>query len=233
MPVLRLRGDYLAIVTLGFGEVIVILLKNLGSITGGPNGIGSIDRPTILGVEFSRRAKQGGVPLHEYFGWDYNRLTKDYLFYFIALLLLLFTIYVINRLRKMPLGRAWEALRENELACKSLGLDPTRIKLSAFVISSFFAGFAGCFFAVKQAYISPESFEFIESVIILSIVVLGGMGSRTGIILAAIFVTILKDYSQDLQQYRMLIFSSIIIVMMLWRPQGMFPAKRSKIEIPK
>lgn len=226
LPVLRLRGDYLAIVTLGFGEVINILLKNLDSLTMGPKGIGPIDRPMVFGLEFSKRAKQGGTPFHEFFGIDYIRLEKDFLFYFIALMLLIFSVVVINKLRKMPIGRSWEAFRENELACKSLGLNPTRIKLSAFIISSAFAGLAGCFFAAKQAYITPESFEFIESVIILSIVVLGGMGSRVGVIVAAVFVAILKDYSQDLEQYRMVIFSIIIIVMMLWRPQGLFPSKR-------
>lgn len=230
-PVLRLRGDYLAIVTLGFGQVLVLLLNNLGFITGGPDGIGSIDRPTLFGIEFVRRSKEGGIPFHEFFGIEYSSMAKDFFFYFLALALVVFTIFVINRLIKMPIGRSWEALREDETACKSLGINPTSVKLSAFAISSFFAGIAGCFFAAKQRHISPESFEFIESVIVLSIVVLGGMGSRVGIILAAIFVAVLKDYSQDLQEYRMLIFSLILIVMMIWRPRGLFPAKRSKIKI--
>lgn len=230
-PVLRLRGDYLAIVTLGFGQVLVILLKNLGSITGGPDGIGSIDRPSIFGIEFVRKSKDGGIPFHEFFGIEYSSMAKDFFFYFLALTLVVFTLFVINRLIKMPIGRSWEALREDETACKSLGINPTSVKLSAFAISSFFAGIAGCFFAAKQRHISPESFEFIESVIVLSIVVLGGIGSRVGIILAAIFVAVLKDYSQDLQEYRMLIFSLILIVMMIWRPRGLFPAKRSKIKV--
>ncbi|THB74578.1 MAG: high-affinity branched-chain amino acid ABC transporter permease LivM [Gammaproteobacteria bacterium] len=230
-PVLRLRGDYLAIVTLGFGQVLVILLRNLGSITGGPDGIGSIDRPTMFGIEFSRRAKEGGVPFHEFFGLEYNSIIKDFFFYFLALALVIFTIYVISRLVKMPIGRSWEALREDETACKSLGINSTSVKLSAFAISSFFAGLAGCFFAAKQRHISPESFEFIESVIVLAIVVMGGMGSTIGIILAAIFVAVLKDYSQDLQEYRMLIFSLILIVMMIWRPRGLFPATRPFIKL--
>ncbi len=230
-PVLRLRGDYLAIVTLGFGQVLVILLRNLGDITGGPDGIGSIDRPTFFGIEFSRRAKEGGVPFHEFFGIEYTSMAKDFFFYFLALALVIFTLYVIGRLVKMPIGRSWEALREDETACRSLGINTTSVKLSAFAISSFFAGLAGCFFAAKQRHISPESFEFIESVIILAIVVMGGMGSTIGIILAAIFVAILKDYSQDLQEYRMLIFSLILIVMMIWRPRGLFPATRPFINL--
>ncbi len=232
-PVLRLRGDYLAIVTLGFGQVLVILLRNLGSITGGPDGIGSIDRPTLFGLEFSRRAKEGGVPFHEFFGIEYSSIIKDFFFYFLALALVILTLYVISRLIKMPIGRSWEALREDETACKSLGINPTSVKLSAFAISSFFAGLAGCFFAAKQRHISPESFEFIESVIILAIVVMGGMGSRFGIILAAVFVAILKDYSQDLQEYRMLIFSLILIIMMIWRPRGLFPSSRPVIKVNK
>ncbi len=220
-PVLRLRGDYLAIVTLGFGQVLVILLRNLGDITGGPDGIGSIDRPTLFGIEFSRRAKEGGIPFHDFFGIEYSSIAKDFFFYFLALVLVIFTLYVIKRLIKMPIGRSWEALREDETACKSLGINPTSV----------FAGLAGCFFAAKQRHISPESFEFIESVIILSIVVMGGMGSTIGIILAAIFVAILKDYSQDLQEYRMLIFSLILIIMMIWRPRGLFPVTRPFIKI--
>ncbi|THB67028.1 MAG: high-affinity branched-chain amino acid ABC transporter permease LivM [Gammaproteobacteria bacterium] len=228
IPVLRLRGDYLAIVTLGFGQVLVLLLKNL-RITGGVDGILGIDKPTLFGLEFTRRAKQGGTPFHEYFGIEYQSIYKDYFYYFIILAMLLLSIFIISRLKKIPIGRSWEALRENEIACKSLGINPVMAKLSAFVISSAFAGFAGCFFAAMQGSVSPESFVFTESVYVLSIVVLGGMGSTVGIILAAIFFVILKDYTLFFGDYRIVIFSVLLVWMMLWRPKGLFPAGRRKI----
>jgi branched-chain amino acid transport system permease protein len=142
-PVLRLRGDYLAIVTLGFGEIIRIFLRNLTSITGGPNGIGNIEKPTLFGLSFERRAAEGAQTFHQYFGLDYNPADKVVFLYLIALLLALAALFVINRLLRMPIGRAWEALREDEIACRALGLNPTVIKLSAFTLGAAFAGFAG------------------------------------------------------------------------------------------
>ncbi|MFS1163561.1 high-affinity branched-chain amino acid ABC transporter permease LivM, partial [Aeromonas salmonicida] len=193
-PVLRLRGDYLAIVTLGFGEIIRILLNNMTSLTGGPNGISGIPKPTLAGLEFNRTVKDGGFgTFHDFFGIAYNANHKVIFLYLMALVLVVATLFVINRLLRMPLGRAWEALREDEIACKSLGLNPTITKLTAFTIGATFAGFAGSFFASRQGFISPESFVFIESAIVLAIVVLGGMGSQIGVVLAAIVMTVLPE----------------------------------------
>lgn len=231
-PVLRLRGDYLAIVTLGFGEIIRILLLNWTNVTGGPNGISRIPKPDLFGLEFTRRAKgEGNIPFHEYFGIAYDPSYKVIFLYLLALILVLITIFVINRLTRMPIGRAWEALREDEIACRSLGLNPTIVKLTAFTIGASFAGFAGCFFAARQGFISPESFVFIESAIILAIVVLGGMGSQLGIILAAIILTVLPELAREFQEYRMLMFGLLMVFMMIWRPQGLVPKKRPHLEL--
>jgi branched-chain amino acid transport system permease protein len=231
-PVLRLRGDYLAIVTLGFGEIIRILLNNLTTITGGPNGISSIPKPSLFGLEFSRRAEESGQTFHEFFGISYDANYKIIFLYVMAVVLVLFTLFVINRLLRMPLGRAWEALRDDEIACRSLGLNPTVIKLTAFAIGAAFAGFAGSFFAARQGFISPESFTFMESAIILAIVVLGGMGSLRGVVIAAVVMTVLQQ-SQLFSEYRMLIFGILMVVMMLWRPQGLVPMTRHHVELPK
>ena len=233
-PVLRLRGDYLAIVTLGFGEIIRILLNNWTSITGGPNGISQIPKPTLFGLEFSRRVKEeGNIPFHEFAGIDYSGSHKVIFLYILALLLVVVTLYVINRLLRMPVGRAWEALREDDIACRSLGLNPTIIKLSAFTIGAAFAGFAGTFFAARQGFISPESFTFIESAIILAIVVLGGMGSQTGVIIAAIVMTVLPEFAREFQEYRMLMFGLMMVLMMIWRPEGLMPMKRPHMTLKR
>ncbi|MCX4025697.1 high-affinity branched-chain amino acid ABC transporter permease LivM [Endozoicomonas sp. SM1973] len=233
-PVLRLRGDYLAIVTLGFGEIIRILLNNWTALTGGPNGIGQIPKPTLFGLEFGRRAKEeGNIPFHEFVGIPYDSSYKVIFLYILAVLLVLATLFVINRVLRMPLGRAWEALREDEIACRSLGLNPTVIKLSAFTMGATFAGFAGAFFAARQGFISPESFTFIESAIILAIVVLGGMGSQVGVILAAIVMTVLPELAREFQEYRMLLFGLLMVLMMIWRPSGLLPMKRPKIELAR
>jgi branched-chain amino acid transport system permease protein len=232
-PVLRLRGDYLAIVTLGFGEIIRILLRNLTQWTGGPNGISGIDKPTLFGLTFERRAPEGMTPFHEYFGIPYNSEYKVIFLYLIALLLVLLTLFVINRLLRMPIGRAWEALREDEIACRALGLNPTLIKLSAFTLGACFAGFAGSFFAARQGLVSPESFTFIESAIILAIVVLGGMGSQLGVILAAIVMILLPELMREFSEYRMLMFGLLMVVMMIWRPQGLLPMQRPHLELRK
>ena len=177
-PVLRLRGDYLAIVTLGFGEIVRILLLNNTEITGGPNGISQIPKPTFFGLEFSRSAREGGWDtFSNFFGVKYDPSDRVIFLYLVALLLVVLSLFVINRLLRMPLGRAWEALREDEIACRSLGLSPTRIKLTAFTISAAFAGFAGTLFAARQGFVSPESFTFAESAFVLAIVVLGDTAS--------------------------------------------------------
>lgn len=233
-PVLRLRGDYLAIVTLGFGEIIRILLNNWTNVTGGPNGIGGIPDPTLFGMEFGRRIKEeGNTSFHETFGIAYSGEDKVIFLYLIALMLAVITALIIRRLMRMPVGRAWEALREDEIAARSLGLNRTAVKLTAFTIGAFFAGFAGTVFASKQGFISPESFVFLESAIILAIVVLGGMGSQLGVILAAIAVTILPELAREFSEYRMLIFGAAMVLMMVWRPQGLIPMRRIHIELKK
>lgn len=233
-PVLRLRGDYLAIVTLGFGEIIRILLNNMTTLTGGPNGISGIPKPTLAGLEFNRTVKDGGFDtFHNFFGITYNANHKVIFLYLMALVLVVATLFVINRLLRMPLGRAWEALREDEIACKSLGLNPTIIKLTAFTIGATFAGFAGSFFASRQGFISPESFVFIESAIVLAIVVLGGMGSQIGVVLAAIVMTVLPELAREFNEYRMLMFGLLMVFMMIWRPQGLLPMTRPHLELKK
>jgi branched-chain amino acid transport system permease protein len=231
-PVLRLRGDYLAIVTLGFGEIIRLLLRNMTEITGGPNGISQIPKPTLFGLSFDRRAAEGTQAFHEFFGIAYDSTYKVVFLYLIALTLVLLALFVVNRLLRMPLGRAWEALREDEIACRSLGLNPTAIKLSAFTLGACFAGFAGSFFAARQGLVSPESFTFHESAMILAIVVLGGMGSQLGIIGAAILMVLLQEM-RGFAEYRMLVFGATLVLMMVWRPQGLLPMQRPHLELKR
>jgi branched-chain amino acid transport system permease protein len=231
-PVLRLRGDYLAIVTLGFGEIIRLLLVNLVDFTGGPDGISSIPKPTLFGFELTRTASQEGAQtLQQFLGMEFNTMHMVVFLYLLALGLALFTLWISNRLIRMPIGRAWEALREDEVACKSLGMNPTKIKLSAFTLGAMFAGFGGAFFAARQGIVSPESFSFIESALILAIVVLGGMGSQIGVVVAAILITVLPELAREFSEYRMLIFGLVMILMMVWRPQGLFPMKRHHEEL--
>ena len=231
-PVLRLRGDYLAIVTLGFGEIIRLLLVNLTSFTGGPDGISGIPKPTVFGVEMTRSASvEGTQTFHELLGLEFNSLHLVIFLYLMALMLAVFTLWVSSRLIRMPIGRAWEALREDEIACRSLGLNPMVIKLSAFTLGAMFAGLGGAFFAARQGIVNPESFSFIESALILAIVVLGGMGSQLGVIVAAILITVLPELAREFSEYRMLIFGLVMILMMVWRPQGLLPAKRHHVEV--
>ena len=231
-PVLRLRGDYLAIVTLGFGEIVRILLLNNTEITGGPNGISQIPKPSLFGLEFNRSARDGGWDtFHNFFGLKYDPSDRIIFLYLVALLLVVITLFVINRLLRMPLGRAWEALREEEIACRSLGLSPTRIKLTAFTISAAFAGFAGCLFAARQGFVSPESFTFAESAFVLAIVVLGGMGSQFAVILAAILLVVSRELMRDLNEYSMLVLGGLMVLMMIWRPQGLLPMKRPHLKL--
>jgi branched-chain amino acid transport system permease protein len=233
-PVLRLRGDYLAIVTLGFGEIIRLLLINLNFFTGGPDGISGIPKPTVFGYEMTRRASEEGTQtFHQLMGWTFNNQHMVIYLYLMALALALITLFVSTRLIRMPVGRAWEALREDEIACRSLGLNPTRIKLSAFTLGAMFAGFGGAFFAARQGMVNPESFTFIESALILAIVVLGGMGSQIGVILAAILLTLLPEVAREFAEYRMLIFGLVMVLMMMWRPQGLLPMKRPHVELGK
>ncbi|WDZ75751.1 high-affinity branched-chain amino acid ABC transporter permease LivM [Ensifer adhaerens] len=228
-PVLRLRGDYLAIVTLAFGEIIRLVLINWTEVTKGTFGVSGIAKATLFGIKFDA-SKDGfaalmGLPIS-------SAYYKIFLFYLILGLCLL-TAFVTIRLRRMPIGRAWEALREDEIACRSLGINTVTTKLTAFATGAMFGGIAGSFFAVRQGFVSPESFVFLESAVILAIVVLGGMGSLTGIAVAAVVMIggteILRELSflktifgEDFtpELYRMLIFGLAMVVVMVWKPRG-------------
>ena len=200
-PVLRLRGDYLAIVTLGFGEIIRLVLENWNAFSFGPSGIANIDRPSFFGVQFS---------LH----------SAAVYIYFLMIAFALFTVFVVNRLQNSRIGRAWVALREDEMACQAMGIDKTKTKLSAFALGATWAGMMGVFFAAKTTFINPASFTFLESAIILSIVVLGGMGSIAGVIIGAFVLILLPEYLRAFSDYRMLLFGAILVIMMVFRPQG-------------
>ncbi|TMI98663.1 MAG: high-affinity branched-chain amino acid ABC transporter permease LivM [Alphaproteobacteria bacterium] len=229
-PVLRLRGDYLAIVTLAFGEIIRLILINWVSFTGGYAGVSGIPRPTLFGIPFNA-TEQGFAAT---FGLEFNPIHRTLFLYYVILALGLVTAYVTIRLRQLPVGRAWEALREDEIACRSLGINTTNTKLTAFAMGAMFAGFAGSFFAARQGFISPESFTFLESATILSIVVLGGMGSMIGVAVAAVvmiggteimreldFLKYIFGNDFDPTQYRMLIFGFAMVLIMIWKPRGL------------
>lgn len=225
-PVLRLRGDYLAIVTLAFGEIIRIVLINWYSLTNGPDGISRIPRPSFFGLELTRR---GDPSFHDFFGIPYSPVHRIIYLYYIILALALLTNIITNRLRKLPVGRAWEALREDEIACRALGINTRNTKLTAFAIGAMFGGFAGSFFATRQGFISPESFTFIESAIILAIVVLGGMGSQIGVVIAAVVMIGGFELFRELEQYRMLMFGLLMVGIMVWRPRGLITAREPSV----
>ncbi|CAI8918359.1 branched chain amino acid/phenylalanine ABC transporter membrane subunit LivM [Pseudomonas sp. IT-P12] len=227
-PVLRLHGDYLAIVTLGFGEIIRLVLNNWLSLTGGPNGMPA-PLPTFFGLEFGKRAKDGGVPFHEFFGIAYNPDVKYYFIYAVLFLVVLAVLYIKHRLVKMPVGRAWEALREDEIACRSMGLNHVLVKLSAFTIGASTAGLAGVFFATYQGFVNPTSFTFFESALILAIVVLGGMGSTIGVVIAAFVLTVAPELLRGFAEYRVLLFGVLMVVMMIWRPRGLIRISRTGV----
>ncbi len=230
-PVLRMHGDYLAIVTLGFGEIIRLVLNNWAAFTHGPNGI-SVPAPTFMGLEFSRHAKQGGTPFHEYFGLDYSSSYKYMFIYFVLFILVCFILKFVSRLQRMPIGRAWEALREDEIACRSLGINHVTTKLSAFSLGAMVGSIGGVFFAAYQGFINPSSFTFIESAIILAIVVLGGLGSILGVVLAAIILTLLPELLREFAEYRMLGFGLLMVLMMIWRPRGLVRIIRQWFDRP-
>jgi len=220
-PVLRLRGDYLAIVTLGFGEIIRIVLLNWYGLTRGPDGLSGIPRPSFFGLEFTRQPEAGEQAFHTFFGVEYSSLQRIVFLYYLILALALVTNFFTMRIRRLPVGRAWEALREDEIACRSLGINPTNTKLTAFAIGAMFGGFAGSFFATRQGFISPESFTFVESAVILAIVVLGGMGSQIGVVVAAVLLIGGTELFRELEQFRMLAFGGAMVLIMVWRPRGL------------
>ncbi len=227
-PVLRLRGDYLAIVTLAFGEIIRLVLLNWQSFTGGPNGISGIPRPSFFGLPFND--DEGGFA--HTFGLEFSPTHRIVFLFYVILALALLTNWVTIRLRRLPIGRAWEALREDEIACRSLGINTTNTKLTAFAIGAMFGGFAGAFFATRQGFISPESFVFMESALILAIVVLGGMGSQLGVAIAAVVMIGGFEFLREFQQYRMLVFGFAMVGIMIWRPRGLI-GTRSAVGIPQ
>jgi branched-chain amino acid transport system permease protein len=230
-PVLRLRGDYLAIVTLGFGEMVRIILLNWYKFTNGPDGISGIPRPSFFGLLFTANPDEGTHSFHSFFGLEYASIHRIIFLYYLILILGLVTNLFTLRIRKLPVGRAWEALREDETACRSLGINPRNTKLTAFAIGAMFAGFGGSFFATRQGFISPESFTFIESAIILAIVVLGGMGSQIGVVFAAILLIGLPEFFRELQQYRMLAFGAAMVTIMVWRPRGLLAYREPTIRL--
>jgi branched-chain amino acid transport system permease protein len=230
-PVLRLRGDYLAIVTLGFGEMIRIILLNWSPVTGGPNGLIGIPRPTFFGLPLVPHAPGGGMTFHQFFGIPFNSIQRIDFLYFVILALALVTNGFTLRLRHLPIGRAWEALREDEIACRALGIDPTKVKLSAFAIGAMLGGFAGAFFATRLGFISPESFTFQESATILAIVVLGGMGSQLGVVLAAIVLVTLPEFGRAFAEFRMLAFGAAMVAIMVWRPRGLLARRAPSIRL--
>ncbi len=207
MPTLRLRGDYFAIVTLGLGEITRIILNNWDSLTGGPNGISKIGRPVMAGYE-----------LHT---------TLD--FYYLITVIVIITVFAMHRLIASRIGRAWIAIREDEIAAEAMGINTFKLKLLAFVLGSAWAGIVGVFFAAKMAFVSPESFTFFESVMILCMVVLGGMGSIPGIILGALLLITLPEIFRDFQDYRMFAFGIALVMMMVFRPQGLLGAVKKTV----
>ncbi len=233
-PVLRLRGDYLAIVTLAFGEIIRLVLVNWTDFSNGYAGISGIPRPTFFGIPFTA-ADNGFAAV---FGLEFTPLYRTIFLFYVILCLALLTAFVSLRLRRLPVGRAWEALREDEIACRSLGINTTNTKLTAFSLGAMFGGFAGSFFAARQGFISPESFVFMESAIILAIVVLGGMGSLWGCAIAATamiggtellreldFLKQIFGNDFDPTKYRMLIFGLAMVVIMIWKPRGLISTR--------
>ncbi len=232
-PVLRLRGDYLAIVTLAFGEMIRLVLINWFSFTQGPQGI-NVPKATFFGLPF----KDGPGGFAEFFHITYDRIHFYIFLYYVILAMALITYFVTKRLRRLPIGRAWEALREDEIACRSLGINTTNTKLTAFAIGAMFGGFAGSFFAARQGFVSPESFVYIESALILAIVVLGGLGSQIGIVFSATAIMGSFEVFREMNwlkavlpagtepiQFRMLAVGLAMVLMMRFRPRG-FVTKR-------
>ena len=233
-PVLRLRGDYLAIVTLAFGEIIRLVLINWVPVTNGYAGITGIPRPSFFGIPFN--ASDEGFAAR--FGLEFSPIYRTIFLYYLILALALVTAALTMRLRRLPIGRAWEALREDEIACRSLGINTTNTKLTAFAIGAMFAGFAGSFFAARQGFISPESFTFMESAVIVAMVVLGGMGSLIGVAIAAVimiggteimreldFLKVVFGRDFDPTQYRMLLFGFAMVLIMVWKPRGLIATR--------
>ena len=229
-PVLRMHGDYLAVVTLGFGEIIRLVLNNWIDFTGGPSGA-SAPPITFFGLEFAREGVEGKIPFHEFFHLTYNNNHRFIFTYLVLFAVVCLTVLFVSRLKQMPMGRAWEALRENEIACRSLGINHVSVKLSAFMMAAMIGGIAGVFFATLQGFINPTSFTFFESALILAIVVMGGLGSTVGVIISALVLTILPEVLRGFSDYRVLIFGVLMVLMMIWRPRGLLRIKRRAFDV--
>lgn len=201
-PILRLRGDYLAIVTLGFGSIAKIVYENWEGVFNGAQGIDKIARPGLFGIDMDIGA-------------------ATIFTYFLMLLMVLFAIFITNRLKDSRIGRAWMALREDEIACVAMGVDMARTKLSAYAFGAFWAGLVGVIFASQTTYINPASFDFMLSAIVLSMVVFGGMGSIVGVVIAALVLSLLPEYLRAFESYRMIVFGAAMVLMMIFRPQGL------------
>ena len=208
-PILRLRGDYLAIVTLGFGSIAKIVIENWEEVFNGAKGIAGIPRPGFFGMDMSIESAT-----------TYT--------YYLMILMVVFTIFITNRLKDSRIGRAWMALREDEIACVAMGVDMAKTKLGAYAFGAFWAGLVGVIFAARNTYINPNSFTFMESALVLSIVVLGGMGSIIGVIIAALVLILMPEYLRAFAEYRMLMFGAVMVLMMIFRPEGLIANVRRK-----
>jgi branched-chain amino acid transport system permease protein len=223
-PTLRLRGDYLAIVTLGFGEIVPQVFQNLTKFTGGPNGIGALDFPRFFGASFGQRA----LP-----------------YYYVTLGLIALTILLVSNLRDSRLGRAWMAIREDELAARHMGINTTRAKLAAFALGASFSGLAGVVFAAKLSLVSPDLFQFQVSVLIVSMLVLGGMGNIAGVVIGSLVLSLVNSVvlpqanalaaavhlHVDLTNYHFFIYGAILVAIMLFRPEGLLPNRQRRAEL--
>ena len=213
-PVLRLRGDYLAIVTLGFGEIIRIVLENWDDFSNGPRGIGNIPAPSFFGHQFGQHASVIYI-------------------YFIVIGLVLMTIFFVNRLENSKIGRAWIALRDDEIACQAMGIDKFKTKLTAFTLGATWAAIGGVVFAAKTSFINPMSFTIWESITILCVVVIGGMGSAIGVIAGALVLILLPEYLRAVAEYRMLVFGALQVIVMVFKPEGLIRSVRKIYKFKK
>jgi branched-chain amino acid transport system permease protein len=220
-PTLRMRGDYLAIVTMGFGEIIRLVLNNWDKLTKGPNGLLGMSKPEVIYPAFSK----GG------FEWVVYSLNSLRALYYLMFIIAILTVIGVRRLDNSRIGRAWVAIREDEVAAELSGVPTTWLKLLAYAMGAAFASVVGAFFAAKLSYTNPNFFIFMESCIVLCIVVLGGVGSIPGVILAGIILIAVPEVFRELQDYRMLAFGLAMAVMMVLRPEGLIPATRRKQEL--
>jgi len=214
IPVLRLRGDYLAIVTLAFGEITRIVATNWDALTFGPSGIKGIPRPSLFGIQMNLN---GALNLT----------------YFICVVLVILTIFIVNRLENSRIGRQWVAMREDDIAARAMGVNTTKAKLTAFAIGALWAGLAGVIFAARTTFVYPEGFRVWESVLVLCMVVLGGMGSIPGVIVGALILILLPEYLRAFSDYRLLLFGAILVLMMVFRPEGLVPKRRNEYRLTR